>query len=157
MSDAPPIRIRTAEPGDEEAIARLSHRAGSTAAPPWATIHSLEDETEWARSVIERPDPATALLVAADADNQVLGFVAALHVTDVPGHRHGHIASIAVAPGAEGRDIGKALLAAAEQWCRDQGFSDVTLHVYPGNERAQAVYERAGYELEWHRLRKPLA
>ena len=156
MSESGQIRIRPPQPGDEAAIGALSHRAGSTAAPAWATIHSIEAEIEWARSVIDAPDPATAVLVAADADDRVLGFVATLPVTDLSGHKHGHIGSIAVAPEAEGRGIGKLLLAAAEEWCRHQGFSDVTLHVYPGNERARQVYEHAGFELEWHRFRKEL-
>jgi len=162
VSEAAPIQIRPAEPGAEAAIGALSQLASVTGAPPWAIVHSIEEETAWARSVIEQPDPAMALLVAVDAEvdagggGLVLGFVTVLPVTDVSGHRHGHIASIAVAPDAEGRGIGTALLAAAEAWCRAQGFSDVTLHVYPGNERARHVYERAGFELEWHRLRKEL-
>jgi ribosomal protein S18 acetylase RimI-like enzyme len=97
------------------------------------------------------------VLVAADEDDKVLGFVAVVPVADLSGHRHGHIGSIAVTPEAEGRGIGTLLLAAAEAWYREQGFTDVTLHLYPGNDRARQVYERAGFEIEWHRLRKELA
>jgi ribosomal protein S18 acetylase RimI-like enzyme len=156
VSDAPSFRIRPARAGDEAAIGNLSQLASSVGAPAWATVHSIEDEIAWAKSAIESADPAMALLVAVDAGEQVLGFVVALPVTDVSGHRHAHVASIAVAPEAEGRGIGTTLLTAAESWCREQGFSDVTLHVYPGNERARQVYERAGFEIEWHRLRKEL-
>jgi ribosomal protein S18 acetylase RimI-like enzyme len=156
VSDSASIRIRPPRPGDEAAIGALSHRASTTDAPPWATIHSLDAETAWARSVIDAPNPATSVLVAADNGDRVLGFVAVVPVTDLSGHRHGHIGSIAVAPEAEGRGIGRLLLSAAEDWCREQGFTDVTLHVYPGNERARQVYERAGFQLEWHRLRKDL-
>ena len=157
MGDRPSFRIRLARAGDEAAVGLLSYRASTTDAPAWATIIPIDDEIDWARSAIKAADPTTALLVAADAGEQVLGFIVVVPVTDLSGHRHGHIASIAVTPEAEGHGIGKALLAAAEEWCREQGFADVTLHVYPGNNRARQVYERAGFELEWHRLRKDLA
>ncbi len=156
MSDAPSFHIRPARTGDEATIGNLSQLASTAGAPAWATIHSIEDEIAWARSAIASADPSTALLVAVDAGEQVLGFVTVIPVTDVSGHRHAPVSSIAVAPEAEGRGIGTALLTTAEAWCREQGFSDVTLHVYPGNPRARQVYERAGFEIEWHRLRKEL-
>ena len=47
---------------------------------------------------------------------------------------------------AEGRGVGRELLAAAEDWAREQGYATLTLEVFAGNERARSVYAAAGFE-----------
>ncbi|MGZ8694879.1 MAG: N-acetyltransferase family protein, partial [Gaiellaceae bacterium] len=49
------------------------------------------------------------------------------------------------------RGIGKALLEAAERWARERGVHKLELHVFPHNEAAVALYERAGYVREGYR------
>jgi ribosomal protein S18 acetylase RimI-like enzyme len=61
-----------------------------------------------------------------------------------------------VAPGFDRRGIGRALLAYAERWAREHHCRHVTLAVFPGNERARALYERAGYGTDLLRMAKPL-
>jgi GNAT superfamily N-acetyltransferase len=61
-----------------------------------------------------------------------------------------------VAEHAEGRGIGSALLQAAADWSRDQGFDRLTLSVFAGNRRAQNVYERHGFRPETARYVKTL-
>ena len=51
------------------------------------------------------------------------------------------------------RGIGRALLAAAEEWARGAGVSKLELHVFPHNEAAIALYEGFGYEREGYRRR----
>ena len=50
---------------------------------------------------------------------------------------------VAVAPHAQSRGVGRALVQFAEDFARDRGFSKITLHA-----RATAIpfYEKAGYE-----------
>jgi GNAT superfamily N-acetyltransferase len=41
-------------------------------------------------------------------------------------------------------------------WARRNGCRFMTLGVFPGNERARALYERHGYGVELLRMAKPL-
>lgn len=61
-----------------------------------------------------------------------------------------------VAEDAEGRGVGKALLATVEQWSRDAGFRFLSLNVFADNTRAIGVYEKAGYRADFVRYVKPL-
>lgn len=154
MSGDPPFRVRPARVEDAGALGVLSHLAAMTGAPAWMTIHSIEEETAFLRSLIEQADPRRIILVAVDDDDRVLGGAGATRSNDDDSRVH--INSIGVLPEAEGRGIARALLAAIEAWCREQGLTELTLDVYPGNERARRLYERSGFEIEWHRLRKGL-
>lgn len=46
---------------------------------------------------------------------------------------------------ARGRGLGKACLAFVEEFCRHEGIASIRLEVAHDNERAQAIYRRAGY------------
>jgi GNAT superfamily N-acetyltransferase len=61
---------------------------------------------------------------------------------------HAHVAILTVSGESEGQGAGRALLEAAEAWARSRGVEMITLHVFVGNERARAVYERQGYAAE---------
>jgi ribosomal protein S18 acetylase RimI-like enzyme len=63
---------------------------------------------------------------------------------------------IAVTMEAEGRGVGRALMAHAERWARERGHESITLSVFEGNRRAQGLYERAGYTVEMRRMTKQL-
>jgi GNAT superfamily N-acetyltransferase len=47
-------------------------------------------------------------------------------------------------------------LAHAEEWAREHHCQLVTLAVFPGNERARALYEATGYAPDLLRLAKPV-
>jgi ribosomal protein S18 acetylase RimI-like enzyme len=44
----------------------------------------------------------------------------------------------------------------AEAWARARGHGSITLSVFDGNRRAQALYERAGFSTEMRRMTKRL-
>jgi ribosomal protein S18 acetylase RimI-like enzyme len=58
-----------------------------------------------------------------------------------------YLSLLGVDPGVQGRGIGQALLAAAEEEARACGAAAILLHTSSANTRAQASYHRAGYEL----------
>ena len=58
----------------------------------------------------------------------------------------GWIYHLAVTPCRQGRGIGTQLLAAVEERLRACGVQQINLMVYEKNERAEALYLRAGYE-----------
>ena len=72
------------------------------------------------------------------------------------GRRHGHISVIAVAREAEGTGVGRALMEWADHWAAGRGYGHVTLHVFPANTRARALYERHGYALDMLTMRKDI-
>lgn len=94
-------------------------------------------------------DPNAAIFLALDpATGQQVGHiylgVAPSGVGDV---------GMAVIEGWRGRGVGRALMAAALDFAREKGAHKVTLQVWPHNTRAQALYERFGFEVEG-RLRR---
>ncbi len=56
-----------------------------------------------------------------------------------------YLSSMAVDPSCRGMGIGSALMEAAEQKGRDQGFKTASLLVATDKEKARALYERRGY------------
>ena len=61
------------------------------------------------------------------------------------GHR-GWVYYVAVDPDQQGKDFGRAIMAAAEDWLRAQGVEKVMLMVRPDNTSVQAFYDRLGYD-----------
>jgi ribosomal protein S18 acetylase RimI-like enzyme len=103
------------------------------------------------------PQPDQTVLVAEGPEHEPLGFVHLHAATDFhTGERHGHVSDIVVAPSAEGRGVGAALMAAAEEWGRARGYRLLSLHVFEANARARALYERLGYRLDIVKMVKPL-
>jgi ribosomal protein S18 acetylase RimI-like enzyme len=95
------------------------------------------------------------LLVAEHPDDGPLGLAYAVTQTDYfTQEAHGHLAIIAVAEAGEGRGVGRALLAAVEAWAAGRGYRLLSLNVFEGNVRAQALYKRNGFEVDMLRYVK---
>jgi GNAT superfamily N-acetyltransferase len=72
-------------------------------------------------------------------------------------HPRAYVDNLAVAQESEGKGVGRALLDSVERWARDQGYREVVLDVFAGNQRAIAFYERQGYRPDHIRMAKPLS
>jgi ribosomal protein S18 acetylase RimI-like enzyme len=92
---------------------------------------------EWDKLVVDHAPP-NILLVAVDADDEVVGFTAA-HPQD------GEMFLLFVHPEHAGRGVGRQLLDAAHDALRAAGCCSAFLYTHEENERALAVYEAAGY------------
>ncbi len=68
----------------------------------------------------------------------------------------GYIAGVFVRPEARRRSLGRALIAAAEDWFRNQGIVTSELHVLYANESARRFWEKAGYQPVAMGMRKRL-
>lgn len=90
----------------------------------------------------------SAVLIAEAEDGTPLGVISLKVGADVAGIEQGHVADVAVAPGARRRGVGRALMRAGEAWARERGFGVLTLDVWPTNEPALAFYRRLGYVAE---------
>ncbi|HEX7731085.1 MAG TPA: GNAT family N-acetyltransferase [Rhodanobacter sp.] len=156
MSD-PSLLIRLAE-DDDDFILSLVPRFVDFPLPAWRRRHECIEgiRDELLRHLEEQP-ANSHLFVAEDADGTRVGFIHLQRTEDFfTGRSNCHVSDLAVAPAHEGRGVGKALLAHAEQWAREHQCQLVTLAVFPGNERARKVYEAAGYATDLLRLAKPL-
>lgn len=86
---------------------------------------------------------ATIEMLVAD-DGAFLGYVQVQRRTGSPLAR---LTSVAVAPEAAGRGIGRRLVEAAERTAHDKGCDRMRLEVRADNERARSLYEQTGYRL----------
>lgn len=91
---------------------------------------------------ITRPDSEGALFMA-DADGAVVGT---LNIKLLP-YRVAELGMM-VADGWRGKGVGSALLGASIDWAHAVGAHKVALQMWPHNERARALYEKFGFEVE---------
>lgn len=155
---APSLLIRLAEEDDDHFILEQVPRFVNFTLPPWRRRHECVEgiRDDLLRHLEEQP-PNSYLFVAEDADGERAGFIHLQRTTDFfTGHSNCHVSDIAVASAHEGRGVGRQLLAHAERWASEYQCDLVTLAVFPGNERARALYEAAGYAPDLLRLAKPV-
>lgn len=90
--------------------------------------------------------PGVAVLVAEDGRGQALGCVQVQQGSEYfSGTPEAYVAVLVVAEGAEGRGVGRALMAAAEGWARERGLDRLALEVFAGNGRARDFYRQQGF------------
>ncbi|MCW8807655.1 MAG: GNAT family N-acetyltransferase [Rhodanobacter sp.] len=152
-----PLLIRLAE-DDDDFILGLVTRFVDFTLPPWRRRHEcIEGIRQDLLKHLEDQPANSYLFVAEDENGDRAGFIHLQRTTDFfTGRSNCHVSDLAVLPQHEGKGIGKALLAHAEDWAREHHCQLVTLAVFPGNERARAVYEACGYSTDLLRLAKPV-
>jgi acetylornithine deacetylase/succinyl-diaminopimelate desuccinylase-like protein/ribosomal protein S18 acetylase RimI-like enzyme len=152
------IALRPATSVDQAFLSDLADRLADFDHPPeWRPASQIAagDRRDMLEALMD-PPPRSALVVA-ELDGVAAGCLHVLTKIDFfTGLPHGHISVIAVTREAEGRGVGKALMAHAEDWARSEGYDHLTLNVFPANTRARALYERHGYDLDMLSMRKGL-
>jgi ribosomal protein S18 acetylase RimI-like enzyme len=154
MTDTP-LLIRLAE-DDDDFILALVPRFVDFTLPPWRRRHECIEgiRKDLLRHLEDQP-ANSYLFVAEDADGERVGFIHLQRTADFfTGRSNCHVSDLAVSPQYEGNGVGQALLLHAEDWAREHHCQLVTLAVFPGNERARALYERSGYAPDLLRLAK---
>ena len=109
----------------------------------------------WQRCGLTRPwnDPASDIAFARRGENATIlvgraaGRLVATAMVGHDGHR-GWVYYVAVEPDLQGQHLGRAIMAAAEDWLRRQGVTKVQLMVRPDNAKVQAFYDRLGYDVQ---------
>ena len=75
--------------------------------------------------------------------------------------RYCYVSSVYVVPDARRGGVLRALMARAESWCRERGFSEMRLHSTPENAVGGAAWDALGFrvveQLRLRRLIEPLA
>jgi ribosomal protein S18 acetylase RimI-like enzyme len=109
----------------------------------------------WQRCGLTRPwnDPAADIAFARKGTNATIlvgrraDKVAASAMVGHDGHR-GWVYYVAVDPDLQGKDFGRAIMAAAEDWLRQQGVEKAMLMVRADNTKVRAFYDKLGYETQ---------
>ena len=101
------------------------------------------------------------VLVAEGNEGRLLGwgvaFVVEGEIFIVPEERtFGYISELFVIEAMRGQGVGRALIQACEAWARSLGLRVLRIGVLAGNERAAAIYQRAGFAPYAMNLRKYL-
>ena len=150
--------IREASTSDVEAIRQLLPRLAEFDIPERRSPDDLwrGDEDLLLRwQAGEEPD-LFAYIAVGEGDS-ILGIVMTRLREELLSHApSAHLEVLAVAKGAEGQGLGKALMTVAENAVRARGAETMTLHVFGVNTRARGMYEKLGYEGEIIRYIKDL-
>lgn len=109
----------------------------------------------WQRCGLTRPwnDPASDIAFARRGANATVligradDAIVATALVGHDGHR-GWVYYVAVDPEMQGKDFGRTIMAAAEDWLRGQGVAKVMLMVRPDNTMVQAFYDKLGYAVQ---------
>jgi GNAT superfamily N-acetyltransferase len=163
MSPNQAPRIRPATTGDGQFIRSLTARFAEAGAPPWRDHARLAYfHRHGVGEIADLVDTGSVragevIFIATDPDGMRLGFI---HLRpDVSGltlEEQGYVNALAVTAEAEGQGVGRALLAAGEDWARECGYHHLALETFGGNVHARAFYHRLGYEEETLKLIKVL-
>jgi GNAT superfamily N-acetyltransferase len=141
------IEIRKAEPNDAAAIARvhvLVWRSAYRGLMPDDLLASLSIEQRTDRWHSTIPNKRVGTYVAI-VDGELVGFCSAGLNRSEEGDAVGELYTIYVLEESAGAGIGTRLLAAAEQWMVDRGFTDALLWVLASNVSARSFYGSRGW------------
>ncbi|HXK10938.1 MAG TPA: GNAT family N-acetyltransferase [Vicinamibacteria bacterium] len=148
-SPPPGVTLRPLRRDDLKAAAELVYRShvGSVDAALNLTYSTLGScrafvDTLVVRSGCGRFDPEASRL--AEAQWGPVGVLIASRLS----RTNGHVCQVSVAPEAQGRGLGAALMATALRAFRGQGLASATLSVTVDNLRAHRLYELLGFGVQ---------
>jgi ribosomal protein S18 acetylase RimI-like enzyme len=147
------IRIREADPARDRP-AMLSFIMGSQhfehAIAPNRRLDPPVAGEHLARLVQHLEEREGRIFLAEDADGTPLGWgVVGGYMGEVfvvPEERHhAYIFELFVVEAMRGKGIGRALIAACEDWAKTKDFKTILIGVLAGNASAAGLYRSAGY------------
>lgn len=154
------ISIRKALPGDAAFIAEHAHRLLNFNLPKWRVNEKekmVKADINHITKALENNAANDCVFIAEDASNKPIGFIRLVLQKDYyTGEQHAHVNDIVVIAEAEGQGVGSLLLKQADEWAKASNVRWITLNVFNENERAKAVYQKAGYTIEWIKYLKEI-
>jgi len=144
------MRIRTVAPADAPEVARLATQLGypSTASQVAARLEALTGRADGAVFVAEAEDPA----------GRLAGWISVRGRHQVESDPDAVIEGLVVDAEVRRRGVGRALIAAVEDWARARGYGSVRVNSNTVRAEARRFYESAGYSVikTQNAFRKPL-
>jgi ribosomal protein S18 acetylase RimI-like enzyme len=152
------VTVTAYRPEDRDAVLALASRLCIGVAPwrPAAGVRSAV--RDWVEESVDAAGNDQAVFVArvAGPGGEVVGMVAVTEQRHWSGVLDAYVGELATAEHLEGRGIGRALLAAAEEWAASRGLAHITLETGAANTRARGFYGALGYVDEEVRLTRVL-
>ena len=135
MTETSTIRVRDADAGDADAVARLCTQLGYPAAA--GAIPG--------RLTLLKAGGIARALVATQG-GEVIGL-ATIHLRHALNHAAplAQLSLLVIDERMRGRGVGRTLVAAAEAWAREQGCHRIIVTTALQRSEAHAFYERVGY------------
>ena len=138
------MRARKATLDDLEALMSMQSKLWPDA--------GREDLEPHARAILEgKPRSTLPLTLFVAQEHEVAGFVEVglrSHADGCDESRPvGFIEGWFVEEGFRNRGIGRALIAAAEEWCRQQGCTEMASDTWIDHEESQQAHAALGYEV----------
>jgi ribosomal protein S18 acetylase RimI-like enzyme len=99
------------------------------------------------KSVLQGMDASGSLMLAAEVDGDIAGFLSAERGF-ANRIKHSAYIVIGVLKDYRGRKIGTRLLEELDNWARDNGVSRLELTVMVHNESAIGLYQKMGFKIE---------
>jgi len=142
----PELSIRIARPSDRDHLAEFR-------AALWPDASHEEHAGELA-TMFEKGSPSTLPtihFVAETPDGQLIGFLEAglrSHADGCdPSHPVGFLEGWFVDPAFRRQGVGRKLVAAAEDWARSQGCSEMASDTWINHDLSQRAHEALGYDV----------
>lgn len=137
------MQVRLATIEDAEGIRAIYNREVLEGTATFdLRARSLEEQRMW---LTERSG-AHAVMVAVEGD-EVLGFGSLSAYRDRPAYSTTVEDSVYVAPGHQGKGVGRAVLEALVEAAELRGFHTVIGRIAGGNEASIALHQRCGFEV----------
>ena len=135
------VTVRVGRQDDDAALADLDRRA-------WSPAVGFPSVRPTGTGFFAPGSPPEAHVVA-EVDGRVAGYARLLHMLPLVEAAHVlTVAGLAVAPDLQGRGVGHALLAGAEEQARRSGARKLAIRVLATNPAARRLYERYGFTVE---------
>ncbi|MBF9003495.1 MULTISPECIES: GNAT family N-acetyltransferase [Vibrio] len=156
------IQVEKAQQGDLSALCLLNKQIcqqHAQHAPNVFVIPSSEQITQYMQNILDHSDSEIWI---AKLGNQAAGYVIARltrneSVPFLTTHLVARIDTIVVDDEFQHCGIGQALFAACQQWCEQQGASEIRLEVMAFNQTAQRFYQQLGFSSQSHILSMSLS
>ena len=146
------VGVRSVSPADRSALLALAPRLTEGVAA-WRDSAAVTSAVRgWVEDSLDHAEDRNHAVLVAEDDGTVVGFCSLAVETHWSGSRDVYISALAVDSTREGRGIGRALVAAAQDFARARGVTQLTLLTGAANARARAFYGQLGFHEEDVRL-----
>jgi GNAT superfamily N-acetyltransferase len=149
------IRVRPASNDDRTGILELAPRLAEGVAPWRDQAEALLAGRRWLEDSLGAARTGDGVVLVVADEEGIAGVISVRPSTHFTGERDGYIGELVVAHRAARRGIGRTLVAAADEWARDHGLRNLTLHTGAFNTGARAFYADLGFAEEEVRLTRP--
>ena len=136
------VAVRAATEADLSAIAAIYGHAVRTSV---ATFDLEDPDPAYWQAKLDSPHPGDHLLVAEDADGQVVGYAYSASFRPRPAYDATRETSVYLAPEATGRGVGTALYTRLLELLREAGVHLVVAVVAQPNPASNALHRSVGF------------